>query len=100
MFPRTLKRFSLIRCQATMPRPARYLQSMEQLMTNLEELSLEHCPWFQTHDMLVISKLPQLKKLSLRGNHQLKEFVPYGSICARFGFKTLHVGYIWSQESF
>lgn len=35
--------------------------------------------------------MPELKLLSLRGCQGLLEFVPYGSMAARFGFKKLEV---------
>lgn len=37
----------------------------------------------------MFSKLPNLKKLNLRGCVSLKECVPYGSIATRFGFRKL-----------
>lgn len=58
-------------------------------MKHLQELSLERCTWFETHDLIMFSKLPHLKKLNLRGCVSLKECVPYGSIATRFGFRKL-----------
>lgn len=58
-------------------------------MKHLQELSLERCTWFETHDLIMFSKLPNLKKLNLRGCVSLKECVPYGSIATRFGFRKL-----------
>lgn len=60
-------------------------------MVNLEELNLEKCRWFETHDLIIFSKLPQLKKLNLRGCKTLRDCVPYGSIATRFGFHKLEV---------
>lgn len=52
---------------------------------------MEFCNWFETHDLVLFSKIPNLKKLSLRGCENLKDCVPYGSIAGRFGFKKLEV---------
>lgn len=56
-----------------------------------QELVMDNCNWFDTHDLVLFSKLKNLKKLSLRGCESLKECVPYGSISTRFGFKKLEV---------
>jgi hypothetical protein len=55
----------------------------------LEELSLEECHFFDTHDLMSFSKIVNLKKLGLKGCSSLKDCVPYGSIATRFGFKQL-----------
>jgi len=39
-----------------------------------------------------LSKLPSLRRLSLKGCQMLCKFVPYGSMAARFGFQKLEVG--------
>jgi len=39
-----------------------------------------------------LSKLPSLRRLSLKGCQALCKFVPYGSMAARFGFQKLEVG--------
>uniref|UniRef100_A0A336M1Z4 CSON010574 protein n=1 Tax=Culicoides sonorensis TaxID=179676 RepID=A0A336M1Z4_CULSO len=58
---------------------------------NLEELAVENCNWFDTHDLIAFSKIPNLKYLSLRGCNSFKDCVPYGSIATRFGFQALEV---------
>lgn len=72
-----------------MPRSPRLFQRIDEHLQLLEEISLEKCPWFETHDLVVFSKLPHLKRLILRGCASLKGCVPYGSIATRFGFKCL-----------
>lgn len=74
-----------------MPRRVKVYEKIDQYLQHLEELSMENCRWFETHDLIVLSKLPHLKKLILRGCHSFKDSVPYGSIAARFGFKALTV---------
>lgn len=90
-FPTTLKRLIFHGCQIPLPRPPSLFQKIDGHLQLLEEISLEKCPWFETHDLVVFSKLPHLKRLILRGCESLKECVPYGSIAARFGFKSLEV---------
>lgn len=40
---------------------------------------------------MALSKLPSLRRLSLKGCQMLCKFVPYGSMAARFGFHKLEV---------
>lgn len=88
-FPSTLKRLIFNGCQVA--RLPRFFTRIDDCLQLLEELSLEKCPWFETHDLVVFSKLPHLKRLILRGCSSLKSFVPYGSIATRYGFKALEV---------
>lgn len=74
-----------------MPRSPRLFTKIDEHIQLLEEISLEKCSWFETHDLVVFSKLPHLKRLILRGCNSLKGCVPYGSIATRFGFKSLEV---------
>lgn len=90
-FPEMLKRLVFNGCLIKQPRSPRLFNKIDQHLHFLEELSLEKCDWFETHDLVVLSKLMHLKRLNLRGCPSLKEFVPYGSIAARFGFKNLEV---------
>lgn len=91
-FPKTLKRLILSGCEVKFPQPPRvFFNKIDCHMKLLEELSLQGCGWFETHDLIIFSKLPQLKKLTLRGCNTLKDCVPYGSIAARFGFHKLQV---------
>lgn len=90
-FPSTLKRLIFNSCQIPMPRSPRLFTKIDEYIQLLEEISLEKCPWFETHDLVVFSKLPHLKRLILRGCSSLKGCVPYGSIATRFGFKSLEV---------
>lgn len=91
-FPEMLKRLVFNGCLIKQPRSPKVLNKIDQHLHFLEELSLEKCNWFETHDLVVLSKLSHLKRLNLRGCPSLKELVPYGSIAARFGFKSLEVG--------
>lgn len=86
-----LKRLVFNGCLIKQPRSPKVFNKIDQHLHFLEELSLEKCDWFETHDLVVLSKLNHLKRLNLRGCPSLKEFVPYGSIAARFGFKSLQV---------
>lgn len=90
-FPSTLRRLNLIECCTIAPRSTRLFTHIDEAMPLLEELSLEKCSWFETHDLVVFSKLPQLKRLILRGCMSLRSCVPYGSIACRFGFPKLEV---------
>lgn len=77
-------------CEVNFASPARaFFNRIDIHMKHLQELSLERCTWFETHDLIMFSKLPNLKKLNLRGCASLKECVPYGSIATRFGFRKL-----------
>uniref|UniRef100_A0A182SJT2 Uncharacterized protein n=1 Tax=Anopheles maculatus TaxID=74869 RepID=A0A182SJT2_9DIPT len=60
-------------------------------LVRLEELTIEYCAWFDTHDFMVLSKLPNLRYLSLKGCANIKDSVPYASLATRFGFKKLEV---------
>lgn len=66
-------------------------EKIDHYLEHLQELSMESCRWFETHDLIVLSKLPHLKRLILRGCSNFKDSVPYGSIAARFGFRKLEV---------
>ena len=90
-FPVTLKRLSFNGCEILHQRPQKLFHKIDNHLQLLEELSLENCRWFETHDLFVFSKLPNLKKLCLRGCVSLKESVPYCSIATRFGFRKLEV---------
>lgn len=58
-------------------------------MTNLTELRLIFCNFFETNDLTAFSKIPNLKILSLQGCKKLKNCVPYLSLSCRFGFLKL-----------
>lgn len=90
-FPPMLKHLIFDSCQIAMPRSPKLFHKIDEHLQLLEEISLEKCPWFETHDLVVFSKLPHLKRLILRGCESLKGCVPYGSIATRFGFKSLEV---------
>lgn len=98
-FPATLKRLIFYGCQISLPRSPRLFTKIDEYLQLLEEISLEKCPWFETHDLVLFSKLPHLKRLILRGCSTLKGCVPYGSIATRFGFKSLEVGSYSNSES-
>lgn len=96
-FPKWLKEFNVDRCEIICTeikgnrRDMSFFTGINKYMDELEKLKVENCNWFDTHDLIAFSKLPNLKILSLRGCNTFKECVPYGSIATRFGFKTLEV---------
>ncbi|XP_063704362.1 uncharacterized protein LOC134833834 [Culicoides brevitarsis] len=93
-FPATLRSLTLRNCHLSTsnnnPRSS-FFSKINFHFTNLEELAVERCNWFDTHDLIAFSKIPNLKYLSLRGCTSFKDFVPYGSIATRFGFQALEV---------
>uniref|UniRef100_A0A182QU68 F-box domain-containing protein n=1 Tax=Anopheles farauti TaxID=69004 RepID=A0A182QU68_9DIPT len=101
MFPHTLRSLALKKCALSVQNlhtPLMLHQHTRSILSNiykhlvrLEELTIEYCAWFDTHDLLVLSKLPNLRYLSLRGCANIKECVPYASLATRFGFKKLEV---------
>lgn len=64
---------------------------IDTILVNLEELAIENNSWFDPYYVMPLSKLPLLRYLSLKGCWQMQEFIPYGSIAARHGFKQLEV---------
>ncbi|XP_058128594.1 uncharacterized protein LOC131292870 [Anopheles ziemanni] len=68
-----------------------FLSKIYKHLVHLEELSIEYCTWFDTHDFMVLSKLPNLRYLSLKGCANLKDSVPYASLATRYGFRKLEV---------
>lgn len=58
-------------------------------MPRLEALRIEYCNFFESNDVMPISKLQHLKTLSLRGCGKMKNCVPYLSLACRFGFSKL-----------
>lgn len=92
-FPPKLKSLTLNNCYLSAnhnPRSS-FFSKINFHFKNLEELAVEHCNWFDTHDLIAFSKIPNLKYLSLRGCSSFKDCVPYGSIATRFGFQSLEV---------
>lgn len=57
----------------------------------LQDLSVEDNDWFEPYYIMALSKLPSLRRLSLKGCRMMCKFVPYGSMAARFGFQKLEV---------
>lgn len=55
----------------------------------LEEVRIDNCNFFESNDVMPLSKLEHLKTLSLRGCLKMKNCVPYLSLASRFGFKCL-----------
>lgn len=96
-FPTQLRQFNVNRCEIicsekpTSRRDISFFTGINSHLTDLEQLYVENCNWFDTHDLIAFSKLPALKELSLRGCNSFKECVPYGSIATRFGFRALEV---------
>lgn len=89
-FPKTLKTVTFRSCSVSFPpRQHPFFSKIDTHLEQLQQLSLEFCDWFETHDLIFFSKIPNLRDLSLRGCASLKDCVPYGSLASRFGFKKL-----------
>ncbi|XP_053658013.1 uncharacterized protein LOC128707091 [Anopheles marshallii] len=102
MFPHTLRALLFRKCalsvqninnQFVLPHQQMrsFLSNMYKYLVRLEELTIEYCAWFDTHDLMVLSKLPNLRYLSLKGCANIKDSVPYASLATRFGFKKLEI---------
>lgn len=70
-------------------RESKIFTGIDSYMTNLTELRLIFCNFFETNDLTAFSKIPNLKILSLQGCKKLKNCVPYLSLSCRFGFVKL-----------
>lgn len=91
-FPPSLRRLELNRCEVPMPKmPQMFFHRIDTHMCHLEELCLEESYWFETHDLVLFSKMPALRLLNLRGSNSVTHCVPYASIASRYGFKQLEV---------
>lgn len=89
-FPKDIKRLVFRDVYVRWPDNApTVFQKMDKCLLCLEELRVESCTWFHPYDIMLFSKCPSLKLLSLRGCQNLLDFVPYGSMASRFGFKKL-----------
>lgn len=89
-FPKTLKRLVFKDCDICKPSEEQTIFSgIHTHLVNLEELGIEFCSWFEPYYIMMISKIPSLRWLSLKGCPRLGDFIPYGSMAARFGFKKL-----------
>ncbi|XP_016952806.1 uncharacterized protein LOC108026395 [Drosophila biarmipes] len=89
-FPSSLKRLKLIDCSVKVGNMAKSIfHSIEVHLVELEDLSIEDNTWFEPYYIMGLSKLPSLRRLSLKGCQMLCKFVPYGSMAARFGFQKL-----------
>lgn len=65
--------------------------NMDQHFENLSCLQIEYCSFLRPYDLMVISKFPNLRELSVKGSSSFHHMVPYCSVSARLGFKTLEV---------
>lgn len=65
--------------------------NMDHHFENLSTLSIEYCSFLRPYDLMVISKFPNLKHLSVKGSSSFHHMVPYCSVAARLGFKKLEV---------
>ncbi|XP_021710598.1 uncharacterized protein LOC5575275 isoform X2 [Aedes aegypti] len=94
-FPPSIRTLVFRKCEAdrSMASEIRmgFLSKIDRTLQKLEELTIEYCSWFDTHDFMALSKVPHLRYLSLRGCANMKDSVPYASIATRFGFKKLQV---------
>ncbi|KAI8130923.1 hypothetical protein FF38_04983 [Lucilia cuprina] len=90
-FPQTLKRLVLNTCNVRVVSNKSLFTGIDTILVNLEELAIENNSWFDPYYVMPLSKLPVLRYLSLKGCWLMQEFIPYGSIAARHGFKQLEV---------
>ncbi|XP_075147948.1 uncharacterized protein LOC142221944 [Haematobia irritans] len=90
-FPKSLKRLVLSNCHVRVDANKSIFTGIDTILINLDELAIEKNGWFDPYYVMPISKLPKLKYLSLKGCTQMQEFIPYGSIAGRHGFKQLEV---------
>ena len=92
-FPASLR--SLIFTNCILPkdrkRAEKTFTNIFEHMPHLAEIRLEYCNFFAPNDLMPLSKLNNLKILSLRGCKKLRNCVPYISLSCRFGFKKLEV---------
>ncbi|ALC47483.1 CG5003 [Drosophila busckii] len=89
-FPSSLKRLTLIDCSVKVGDHVKSIfHTIEKQLVDLEDLSIEDNNWFEPYYIMALSKLPSLRRLSLKGCQMMCKFVPYGSMAARFGFQKL-----------
>ncbi|KAM8703348.1 hypothetical protein ACLKA7_008036 [Drosophila subpalustris] len=91
-FPASLKRLTLKDCSVKVGDHVKSIfHTIDKQLVNLEDLSIEDNNWFEPYYIMALSKLPSLRRLSLKGCQLMGKFVPYGSMAARFGFQKLEV---------
>ncbi|XP_055627398.1 uncharacterized protein LOC129769286 [Toxorhynchites rutilus septentrionalis] len=94
-FPPSIRTLVFRKCEAdrlmTPENRMAFLSKIDRTLQRLEELTIEYCSWFETHDFMALSKVPHLRYLSLKGCANMKDSVPYASIATRFGFKKLEI---------
>ncbi|EDW80896.1 uncharacterized protein Dwil_GK11314 [Drosophila willistoni] len=91
-FPSTIKKLVLKDCSVKVGDQVKSIfHTIERQLIELEDLSIEDNDWFEPYYIMALSKLPSLRRLSLKGCQMLCKFVPYGSMAARFGFQKLEV---------
>ncbi|XP_030246989.1 uncharacterized protein LOC108649502 [Drosophila navojoa] len=91
-FPSSLKRLKLKDCSVKVGDHVKSIfHTIEKQLIHLEDLSIEDNNWFEPYYIMALSKLPSLRRLSLKGCQMMCKFVPYGSMAARFGFQNLEV---------
>ncbi|KAH8383839.1 hypothetical protein KR009_010851, partial [Drosophila setifemur] len=92
-FPASLTRLVLKDCSVKVGNMINksIFHTIETHLVDLEDLSIEDNSWFEPYYIMALSKLPSLRRLSLKGCQMLCKFVPYGSMAARFGFLKLEV---------
>ncbi|KAH8310238.1 hypothetical protein KR044_000159, partial [Drosophila immigrans] len=91
-FPASLKRLTLKDCSVKVGDHVKSIfHTIDKHLVVLEDLSIEDNNWFEPYYIMALSKLPALRRLSLKGCQMMCKFVPYGSMAARFGFTNLEV---------
>ncbi|KAH8406507.1 hypothetical protein KR215_003511, partial [Drosophila sulfurigaster] len=91
-FPASLKSLTLKDCSVKVGDHVKSIfHTIEKHLVVLEDLSIEDNNWFEPYYIMALSKLPALRRLSLKGCQMMCKFVPYGSMAARFGFSKLEV---------
>ncbi|KAH8407168.1 hypothetical protein KR222_009963, partial [Zaprionus bogoriensis] len=91
-FPSSLTSLTLKDCSVKVGDHVKSIfHTIEKQLVLLEDLSIEDNKWFEPYYIMALSKLPSLRRLSLKGCQMMCKFVPYGSMAARFGFQKLEV---------
>lgn len=66
-----------------------YFRNMQIILPHLENLEISKCNWINDYDLMVLSKLNSLKKLTLKSDLRIGFTMVYLSLSFRFGFTNL-----------